>query len=105
MLRRQTATLSSSTSSAWRDDRPGGGGQLLFQPSPAAGPRGEPHAVKGGGNPLGGGMRCADGVGPGVLEEPADNIAVTVLRPAADDPAVPPQRRADVAGPVEQPGT
>src|ERR1035437_4784628 len=39
---------------------------------------------------------------PGVLEQPDRDLAVAVLRPAAHDPAVPPDRGTDVPPPAEQ---
>jgi hypothetical protein len=44
------------------------------------------------------------GFRPGVLEQPDRDLAVLAVRPAADDPALPPGRGADVPGPVEQRG-
>ena len=76
-------------------------GQLAFQrrPEPGCDPRAGPDPLA---EPLGLGCDRRGGLGSGVLEEPDHDLAVLALRPAADDPAVPPGRGADVAGPVEQ---
>src|SRR5580700_3175131 len=52
--------------------------------------------------PLRLGVQGRRGLGADVLEQPDRDLAVLALRPAAHDPAVPPGRRADVPGPVEQ---
>src|ERR1700722_16223946 len=76
-------------------------GQFTFQWGPEPGrdrharsdPRTEPFGL--------GGYRGL-GFGPDVLEQPDRDLPVLALRPATHDPAVPPGRRAYVAGPVEQ---
>src|ERR1039457_2058168 len=75
-------------------------GELAFQRG--AEPRGDPVLADPGAEPLrlGGDGRLR--LRPGVLEQPDRDLAVRALRPAADDPAVPPDRGPDVPGPVEQ---
>jgi methionyl-tRNA synthetase len=80
-------------------------GQLAFQRG--AEPGGDPDlAVLADprAQPLGFGGEGGAGLGAGVLEQPHRDLAVRAVRPAAHDPAVPPGRRADVPGPVEQGG-
>jgi hypothetical protein len=44
--------------------------------------------------------QCRGRVSSYVVEQAEDNLAVTPLRPAAYDLAIPPDRRANVAGPI-----
>src|SRR5580704_10362707 len=78
-------------------------GQFPFQrrAEPGLEPRAGPDPL---GEPPGLGCYGRGGLGPDVLEQPDRDLAVLALGPAADDPAVPPGRRADVPGPVEQYG-
>src|ERR1700722_10617342 len=74
--------------------------ELALQRS--AEPRGDPVRPQPGLQP---GRLAGDGrraVGPDVLEQPHNDLAGPVLRPAAHHAPLPPDGRPDVAGPVEQ---
>src|SRR5260370_3709897 len=78
------------------------GGELPLQGG--AEPGRDPDVAQPPGQPGGLGVDRGRSLATGVLEQPHGDLAIGTLRPAAHDPAVPPDARADVAGPVEQRG-
>ena len=75
-------------------------GELAFQRSAEAGR--DPDCPDPVAEPLRFGGDRRRSLGADVLEQPDRDLAVLAVRPAADNPAVPPGRGADVPGPVEQ---